>query len=248
MSLKITGRVREKESGLGLPGLVVKALDRDLLYDDLLGDTITDDEGKFEIIYEEDDFRDLFEKAPDLYIVVRTSDRSRVLYTSEESVRCEAGAEEHFEIVIPKATLGGVMSKLKNFYAKGIMRSNPDFKIDANIEPIGFDISASGLVEGTVSAISATVDEIPIRLTIPFLKGRRRPQIVASIGGFKIRLEPFGVKLESESVRLRGVFGTEGIVGKLNTAVACKTEMEVTGHFSGKIDKLEPDSSDDKSG
>ena len=247
MSLKITGRIREKGSGLGLPGLVVKAIDKDLLHDDVLGDTTTDDEGNFEIIYEEDDFRDLFEKAPDLYIVVRTSNRSRVLYTSAKSVRCEAGAEEHFEVVIPKPTLGGLMPKLKNFYAKGVMRSNPDFSIDAKIKPIGFDVSASGLVEGTVGAISATIDEIPVRLTIPFLKGRRKPQVVASVGGFKIRLEPFNIKLEGKSVRLTGVFGTEGITGQLDTAVACQTEMEVTGEFSGTIDKSETDSPHDKS-
>lgn len=112
MSLKVTGRIREKESCLGVPNLVVKALDKDFFYDDLLGDTITNSEGNFEIIYEEKDFKEVFEKGPDLYIVVKTPDRSRVLYTSEKKVRCEAGVEENFEVIIPRATLGELAPKL----------------------------------------------------------------------------------------------------------------------------------------
>jgi len=111
MSLKITGRVREAESGIGIPNLVVKAYDKDLLYDDLLGDERTDSAGKFEMLYEEEDFKEIFEKAPDLYLVIKTPDRSRVLYTSEKSVRCEADAEEHFEVTIPRATLGELSPK-----------------------------------------------------------------------------------------------------------------------------------------
>ena len=106
MSLRVSGRILEKESGLGVPNLVVKAVDRDLFYDDLLGDEITDSAGNFDITYEEEDFREVFEKRPDLYIVVKTPDRSRILHTSEEKVRWEAEVEEHFEVIIPRATLG----------------------------------------------------------------------------------------------------------------------------------------------
>jgi len=241
MSLKVTGRVREEESGLGIPNLVVKAVDKDLLYDDLLGDTITDSAGKFEIIYEEEDFKEIFERRPDLYIVVKTPDRSKVLYTSEKSVRCEAGVEEHFEIIIPRAMLEGLLLKPRKFNAKMIMRSRPDFKIDANIDPIHFNASAGGSFAATIGPISATISEIPIKLTIPFLKRRRRPQVVAAIGKFKVELDPFGVKVEGASVRLDGVLGAEGITGKIDTKVNCRTEMDVTGYFSGMVGNLGPD-------
>jgi hypothetical protein len=72
MNFRITGRVTEKESGSGVPKLVVRAYDRDLLYDDLLGAAVTDAEGRFEMLYTEEDFRELFEKRPDIYLAVRS--------------------------------------------------------------------------------------------------------------------------------------------------------------------------------
>ena len=36
MEFTITGRVRERESGLGVPNLIIRAYDKDLFFDDLL--------------------------------------------------------------------------------------------------------------------------------------------------------------------------------------------------------------------
>ncbi len=105
MQFKITGRVREKESGLGVRGLMVRAYDKDMLYDDLLGTTITDIEGRFEIVYFEKDFRELFEGKPDIYLVIYAPP-SRVLLDSTESVRWAASRHEHFDLEIDRETLG----------------------------------------------------------------------------------------------------------------------------------------------
>ncbi len=106
MSFQVTGRVYEAESGLGLPNLFVKAFDKDLFKDDELGETYTNNEGYFEIQYSEKDFKDLFEGVnPDLYIVVKTPDRSTVLYTNKKNYRHEASNRENFEVAIPRSTL-----------------------------------------------------------------------------------------------------------------------------------------------
>ena len=57
MKFAIMGVIREKESGLGVPGLIVRAYDKDLLYDDMLGSAVTDANGGFGIRYREADFR-----------------------------------------------------------------------------------------------------------------------------------------------------------------------------------------------
>ena len=101
MVFTIKGRICEEESGAGIGGLVVKAVDRDLLFDDLLGSTATDASGRFEISYEEEDFRELFEDRPDIVVSVKSADRKRLLYTSEQPVRCRAGEEAYFDIKIP---------------------------------------------------------------------------------------------------------------------------------------------------
>lgn len=66
----ITGIVRELESGEGLEGLIVRSYDKDLLYDDLMGESITDCDGSFRIVSEARDFGDFFDRRPDIYFKI----------------------------------------------------------------------------------------------------------------------------------------------------------------------------------
>jgi 5-hydroxyisourate hydrolase-like protein (transthyretin family) len=96
--------------GQGKPavGLSVRVFDKDRKYDDLLGDTETDANGDFSSIYHERDFKETGENFPDLYVMV--SDASgKVLFSSLDSVRYEAGRLEYFAIRLgatkaPRAT------------------------------------------------------------------------------------------------------------------------------------------------
>ena len=51
MFFKITGLVREKESFSGISNVIVSAFDKDLLFDDLLGQAVTDESGHFQLDY-----------------------------------------------------------------------------------------------------------------------------------------------------------------------------------------------------
>lgn len=106
MSFKVIGVIRESKSNNGIPGLMVKAFDKDAIFDDLLGFTMTGEGGSFEINYEEQDFKQLFEGNPDIYITVNTKDR-RVIYTTEKNVRIESGKIEQFDIRIPMDVVEG---------------------------------------------------------------------------------------------------------------------------------------------
>jgi hypothetical protein len=106
MIFKITGQVRESERKIGVPNLVVRSFDKDLIYDDLLGSVTTGENGCFEIIYEEKDYKELFDKRPDIYLTIKSPDYQRILHTTEEKVRFEADKEEHFIIDIPRKILG----------------------------------------------------------------------------------------------------------------------------------------------
>jgi hypothetical protein len=92
------GRVVD-EQGQGLGGLVVSLCDRDLIFGDRLGTTATNANGEFVITYRTEDFQDLFETAPDLYIKIMDG-QGNLLYSSENAVRCEAGRVEIFNITI----------------------------------------------------------------------------------------------------------------------------------------------------
>jgi hypothetical protein len=114
MEFIITGIVEEKESGLPIPGLLVRAFDRDLLFSDLLGAAITNDDGSFILGYQGVDFKDLFEQHPDIYLDIYASKVARdpassqagPIYTSYRWVRFNAGRKEFFRIKIPRHQLG----------------------------------------------------------------------------------------------------------------------------------------------
>ena len=82
-------------------GMTISLYDKDLIFDDVLGTVLTDDVGQFQFIYRTEAFRDLFEKKPDLYLKVMDSE-GNTLYTSEKTVRCDAGLEEVFNIKIAR--------------------------------------------------------------------------------------------------------------------------------------------------
>jgi hypothetical protein len=102
---RVSGRVTEAESDLGVPGLIVRALDKDMLFDDLLGSVITSSDGSFEIRYLRSDFGGLFEAKPDIYLSVYAPPL-RWLADTKKSVRCNAGVDERFSIVLDRAVLG----------------------------------------------------------------------------------------------------------------------------------------------
>ena len=87
------------ENDKGLKGLTISLYDEDLIFDDILGTTITNENGNFEIIYRTEAFEFLFEKRPDLYIKVLDSNGKK-LYSSEKAVRPNVGNVEEFVIKI----------------------------------------------------------------------------------------------------------------------------------------------------
>jgi hypothetical protein len=107
MNYEIVGRVVESETGQGVSGVAISAFDRDPLFDDPLGEVLCDERGRFRIAYDERSFRDLFEKAPDVYVTVKTLD-GKLLYTSRDATRKNASKREEFEISLPRAVVDRV--------------------------------------------------------------------------------------------------------------------------------------------
>ncbi len=105
MTYRITGQIREEETGLAVTGLKVRAYDKDLLWDDLLGTSVTDEDGRFEMDYGRKEFRELLEAQPDIYLMIYAPPRTFLMKT-EEHVRVGASLEEHFDLTIDRETLG----------------------------------------------------------------------------------------------------------------------------------------------
>jgi hypothetical protein len=125
-----------------------------------------------------------------------------------------------------------------NFSALGKMRSHPSMTAKMRMDPLHVDTNLMGGCECEVSRMSAYVGEVGIRFAIPFMKPRRKLPLVASVGGFNIRLKPFHVKLKGISLHVAATVGAgTGASAEVETKVDCETEMDVKGKLpkTGRI-------------
>ena len=120
------------------------------------------------------------------------------------------------------------------FKAHAAMKSCPDFTINTEMNPLPFETSMSGAFEGTIGSISVKLDEIPIRMAIPFMKPRGRLPVIAAIGGFKMKLQPFNIKIDNAAVHLKGQLGDKALRCKMEGKVNCQTEVDMNGKLAGK--------------
>lgn len=102
---RIFGVVVETETGRPLPNLVVRAFDRDLIFDDKLGYTNTNDDGLFEIRFGPERFRDLFESKPDLYLRIYDRAGVRMIHETTDAIRWKASHNEEYQVQIPARSL-----------------------------------------------------------------------------------------------------------------------------------------------
>src|SRR5262245_8434179 len=104
MPYRVTGSVLEDGSGRPLAGLLVRAFDKDLVFDDPLGDATTDAAGRFEVVFTEVQFRDHIETSPDLYVKVFDASGARLLHSTRRDVRRNVRGDENFEIRLAGAS------------------------------------------------------------------------------------------------------------------------------------------------
>ena len=104
-SFRVLGTIEEEETGRPLADLIVRAFDRDLILDDKVGYATTDSDGRFEIRFNREDFRDVGESRPDLYL--RIFDRSgiREIHQTTDAIRWNASPTERYRLRIPARAL-----------------------------------------------------------------------------------------------------------------------------------------------
>lgn len=82
---RISGHVVDCQSRCPAVGLQVEAWDKDFIFDDLVGKAITNEQGAFQIEFDETYFQGIFgEKSPDLFFNVFQGDQ--LITSTEDSV------------------------------------------------------------------------------------------------------------------------------------------------------------------
>ena len=72
----ITGHIIDSQTDRGISGLRIETWDKDLFFDDLVGSAETDAEGFFEIRFNEEHFKELIARRPDLYFRLFIADEA----------------------------------------------------------------------------------------------------------------------------------------------------------------------------
>ena len=106
INFKITGQVFEAETRIPVTGCRVRALDKDLFWDDALGTALTDGDGQFTIITSATQFVDFLEKRPDIYLQILAVDTDEVLFTTKDAIKWNARPNETCDVMVPRKVLG----------------------------------------------------------------------------------------------------------------------------------------------
>ena len=126
MGFKIFGQVRELETRHGISDVVVQALDKDFLSDDLLGEVTTDQNGFFSIEYTEETGKDLFDQKPDVYLVVK-SNSGKILTSTQNDIRVDVDrtVEINVDITRPALVEAGLIEQEPVHWMKDL---DPDYQ------------------------------------------------------------------------------------------------------------------------
>src|SRR5260370_368364 len=98
---RVKGLVVERETQAPLPGLRIKAFDRELRYTSkLLATATTDSSGAFEFRLAGHEFQEILSARPDLYFQVIDA-AGKIIYTTPDSVPMDPRKEQIFRVEIP---------------------------------------------------------------------------------------------------------------------------------------------------
>lgn len=114
--MKITGRIFESDSGKGIGNLIVKPLVREAVNNELLVESNTDLEGNFLISLEKKEYKEIFESQSELYLEVRSPDRSRILYASRDTIKVKSNSTYHYDVSLSKNVLGDLFNLSDNIH------------------------------------------------------------------------------------------------------------------------------------
>ena len=100
LNYSVSGTIRNHETGAPLENVKVRAYDKDFFRDQLLGDGVTDENGRYHITFSREDFTGpviRLERHPDIFLLIFDA-QDKLLYTSENSIIVDAARHTTIDI------------------------------------------------------------------------------------------------------------------------------------------------------
>ncbi len=112
--------------------------------------------------------------------------------------------------------------------------AHPDLRLRAKMDRVDFAMQGEATLAVGLGRIRVEVGEIPLRLAIPFHRGRR--VVAGSLGPFHLTVRPIEATLRVTEARAGGTLGgDDGFVADLHCQGNCKADIDFAGEAPGKI-------------
>jgi len=120
------------------------------------------------------------------------------------------------------------------FKSHATIAANPDITMRAHIDTLDVEFAGEAGLDIVTGEIELHVTEIPLHLTIPFL--RRRRVVAGTLGPFRVKVNPAQLSVRTTGVHVEGAIGGEnGIDGTVHCQGKCQAEIDLVGQSPGKI-------------
>ena len=110
--------------------------------------------------------------------------------------------------------------------------AHPDLNIRWILKPFEFEVCGQGSFAVTTGDMDIRFDEIPVRVSVPFL---RRRLVVGSVGPFGVRIKPFEAQFRALGLDMKGKFGRKNAEVDVHAKGNCKAEIEIHGEHAGQV-------------
>lgn len=111
----------------------------------------------------------------------------------------------------------------------------PEFDLDLKAAPLDFQVGGEASLAGTVGPFGGHVDQIPVRVRVPFMKHDHGYVVAASIGPFGVHVHEINATMRAFGVEIAGILGREGIEAEIGGKVRCRMEVDVNGKLPAKV-------------
>lgn len=98
---RVFGKIRESESGKGIPGLTVEVMDADLLIDELIGTVQSDPDGSFSIDFPPAQLPAFYREKPDIYLNIKLPD-GKLIASTRNHLRTDAQTDTEINVDISR--------------------------------------------------------------------------------------------------------------------------------------------------
>lgn len=112
---------------------------------------------------------------------------------------------------------------------------NPEFDLEIKAAPLDFQLGGEASLAIAAGPFGVHVDQIPIRVRVPFMKHDHGYVVAATVGPFGVQVREVNATVRAFGVEIAGILGREGIEADIDGKIRCCMQVDVNGKMPAKV-------------